>query len=343
MYTYTQGHSRLISIGTYIPDQRVTSRELMQEIDSKNRFGIGYDWLERTTGVKERRVADDIPPSQMAARAVREALDLARLDPKEIDVIIYAGITRDFVEPATAHVVQAVIGAKNALAFDVTNACHGFMNGLHLMDALIATGQARRGLIVAGEKICRYTRMAVDILKSTTDRDTFLRLASGLALGDAGAAMLVGPKIDPDTGFMGFMLQSQGEHYSHSVCGRDGKDTPLEADMGPLIEEGIRLSSQLFREFMNRLKWTPESISGCAQHQASRKMLAEFSKYSGISSSIIAETVGRFGNLGTANVPVSLQELTNFKRLNAGDKVLLTGGGSGIAISNAGLVWDIAA
>ena len=150
MYMYTQGHSRLISVGAYIPENKVTSRDLLQAIDTQNRFGLSHDWLERATGIKERRAAtENMSPSDMAALAAREALESASLSSSDIDVIIFAGMDRDYlVEPATAHVVQDKIGASNAVAFDVNNACHGFMNGIHLVDALIATGQVRRGFDV---------------------------------------------------------------------------------------------------------------------------------------------------------------------------------------------------
>src|SRR3989338_8225941 len=109
MYMYTQGPSRVASSGIYLPDQKITSRELMQEIDSVNRFDISYDWLERVTGVHEKRVTPEgILPSDMAVIAAREAMERIDIGPKEIDAIVYTGASRDYlIEPATAHVVQA--------------------------------------------------------------------------------------------------------------------------------------------------------------------------------------------------------------------------------------------
>src|SRR5437867_674949 len=129
MYTYTRGHSRLISTGVQIPEQRVTSREILQQFDAENRFGVSLNWLEKTMGIRERRVAaPDLLPSDLAVSAAREALERADLPAASIDAIIYSGFSRDHLEPATAHIVQGKLGAHNALAFDVTNACHGFIN-----------------------------------------------------------------------------------------------------------------------------------------------------------------------------------------------------------------------
>ncbi len=343
MYMYTQGHSRLISTGACIPEDRISSREIMERIESEDRFDVSYDWLERITGIKERRIAPEhLQPSDMAVQAAEEAMATAEIRASEIDAIIYAGMSRDFLEPATAHVVQSKIQAHNAVSFDITNACHGFMNGIHLMDTLIATGQVRRGLVVTGEKAWRYTKLAMDTLRQSHDRGEFLRLASGLGLGDAGAAALMGPKTDPDSGFLGFMLQSQAQFYALSVCGRNGSFTPLEADMGPLIQEGIKLWSRMYREFIGKIGWQPAEIAKCVQHQASLKMIRSIAQYVGVSLEVMVDTITHFGNLSTANIPFNLYLLQKNREVAPGGKVLLTGGGSGIAISKAALVWDAA-
>jgi 3-oxoacyl-(acyl-carrier-protein) synthase III len=343
MYMYTQGHSRLISTGAYIPETKITSRELMQLIDSKGRFGVPYDWLERVTGIRERRMApEDMLPSDLATIAAKDAMEKAQIQPSDIDAIIFTGVFRDFLEPATAHVVQHKLGASNAVAFDVGNACHGFVNGIHLMDALIATGQARRGLVVSGETSFRCTRKAIDVLSKTTNRDDFMRLSSGLTLGDSGAAIVMGAKLAPDSGFMGFMLQSQGQYHGHSVYGRIGEDSPLEADLQPLIQQGVRLLSGMYGDFMHKLGWRPDQIAKCAQHQASRTMIKQFASYLGVDPAIIVDSVSTMGNLVAGNVPINLHMLANDGSLTSGDKIMIVGGGSGLAVSHSALVWDAA-
>ncbi len=259
---YTVGHSRIISTGVCIPEQKVTSREIFESFDSKNRFDIPHDWLERTTGIKERRVApENWLPSDMAVIAAREALDRAAISPSEIDVIIFAGVFRDHIEPASAHRVQDVLGARNAIVFDVTNACHGFMNAIHLVDALIATGQARRGLVVTGEQSSLAVRRAIEILLQTEDREVFKGLAGGLTLGDAGAAMILGPKLRPDTGFMGFMLRSQGEHLGLCTYGaRSNESIPVQTDMPTIVKAHLQMHAEMYTDCLHRLGWKAEEI-----------------------------------------------------------------------------------
>lgn len=343
MYMYTQGHSRLISTGVYIPQECVTSEEIMAQFDSESRFGIPANWLAKTMGIRERRVAPEgTLPSDMAVRAAREAMELAGIATTELDAIIYAGFSRDHLEPATAHIVQGKLKALNAVAFDVTNACHGFMNGIHLMDALIATGQARRGLVITGELGSRVTRQTIEALRATTDRETFTRLAGGLTLGDAGAALIMGPKLDPESGFMGFMLQSRGELSALCVCGDQGREGALYTDMPTIVAHNERLHSAMYREFMQRLGWQPREIARFVHHQVGIRIFRQHARYAGVSLDIMPNTLTQYGNMITANIPVNLHNLAKNKDVSSGQKLFLSGSGSGLAISQSGLVWDAA-
>lgn len=345
MYMYTPGHSRIVSLGVYLPEKRILSRDLLEEIESEKRFDVSHDWLDRVMGITERRAApDDIHPSDMASIASREAIAQAGVEPKDIDAIIYAGVDRDYLlEPATAHVVQDKLGAHNAVCFDVTNACHGFMNGIHLMDALIATGQVRRGLVVTGEQGSRYIAKAIKALRETRRRDDFQRFVGGLTLGDAGAAMLLGPKIGPESGFMGFMLQSQGQYSDLCTCGERGSESPLETNMAAIIHEGIALLGNMYPQFLEKLGWNPSEIKRFVHHQVGTKVFKHHASYAQISPSIMPNTVTHLGNLVTANIPVCLYKTMKNNEFEKGDRVFIAGAGSGLAVSQAGMIWDIAA
>lgn len=344
MYMYTPGHSRIVGLGIFLPEERLTSEQLLDSVQSKDRFGIPNDWLARTMGVRERRVASpDMLPSDMAAIAAKEALGRAELRAGDIDAVIYAGVVRDYLlEPSTAHVVQDKLAAHNAVAFDVSNACHGFMNAIHIMDGLIATGQVRRGMIVTGEQGSRYTLKALAALKKTEDREMFTKLAGGLTLGDAGAAMIMGPKIEPETGFIGFMLQSQGKYSNLCTCGKRGGELLLETDMAEIIQHGIAMLGDMYDHFMAKLGWKPEEIAKFVHHQVGRKVFKHHARYARVSPDIMPDTVSALGNLITANIPLNLYQLQQYQSVGAGDKVFISGAGSGLAVSQAGLVWEAA-
>jgi 3-oxoacyl-[acyl-carrier-protein] synthase-3 len=343
MSVYTQGHSRLINTGVWIPEQRVSSREIMEQFDAENRFGVSLNWIEKTMGIRERRVAPaNTLPSDMAVHAARTALERAKLTSSELDAIIYTGFSRDHLEPATAHIVQRKLAAGNAVAFDVTNACHGFVNGIHLMDALIATGQVRRGLVVTGELGSRVTNKTIEALLATNDRDKFDKLAGGLTLGDAGAAMIMGPKLGPDSGFVGFMLQSAGELSELCVCGAQGEEGALYTDMPTIVMHNERLHSAMYKVFMQKLGWRSQDIARFVHHQVGIRIFRQHARYADISLDIMPNSLTQFGNMITANIPFNLHLLSERNEVSAGQKLFLSGSGSGLAISQTGLIWDAA-
>lgn len=342
MYLYTEGHSRVCGTGVYLPEQRVKSEDLMQEFNATDRFGVQCEWLERVTGIKEKRVAPSgFSPSDMAVAAARQAIDRAKVLPRQLDAIIYTGLTRDYLEPATAHVVQAKLGAKNAVVFDLTNACHGFVNGLHVMDAFVATGQVRYGLVVTGEQGSLFAARAIESLRRTTERHQFSRLIAGLTLGDAGAATVIGPKVGPNMGFMGFMLHSEGQHAGYCTAGGPLTDGPLLTDMTEMIKRTIDVALPMFRKFLNeQLQWKVADLAKYIIHQTGRKVFRLHSQLGGVPSHIIPDTVTMFGNLVTATIPVNLHLVHSRHEIKCEDKVFLSGMGSGISLGQAGIIWD---
>jgi len=342
MYTYTKGHSRIAGTGIYLPEERVTTRDLLREIDSKGKFGIPEDWLERVTGISEKRVTPSgVLPSDMAAAAAKEAMESAEVRRQQIDAIIYTGLTRDYLEPATAHVVQAKLGAINATVFDVSNACHGFMNGVHIMDSLIATGQVRCGLVVTGEQGSLLTRRAIEALEKTADRNQFQSVAAALTVGDAGGAVILKPKRSPDAGIVGLMLQSQGQHAALCTVSDHTSDGLMAADMPAIIEETAKLMAKMFHECMyGRLHWQVSQLTKYLIHQVGSRAFQIYSRLTGVPTSLMPKTVHVLGNLITASIPVGIHYCVRNNELNAGDKVYVSSTGSGISLSQAGLVWD---
>jgi 3-oxoacyl-[acyl-carrier-protein] synthase-3 len=318
----------------------------MKEIDSRGRFGVPYQWIDRTIGIHERRVApDDITFAEMAAAAGQEAMEEAGLQPEDIGAILYCGIDRDYLEPATAHLVQDRLGAGNAICFDLTNACHGFMNGVHVVDALVATGQIRHGLIVTAERNFRITREAIRALQATTDRDVFVNLVGGLTVGDAGAALVAGPKTKDEAGFVGFMLQSRGEF--NDLCVFKNRDQDNDATghmvMTRIVREHLKLHADMYPDFMRRLHWSPGDIAKFVHHQVGRKAFKMHAEYSHVPLQSMPDTVSWLGNIASATIPVNLHYLRREGSVQPRQKVFISAAGSGLSISQTGLVWDEAA
>ncbi|WP_198939398.1 3-oxoacyl-ACP synthase III family protein [Motiliproteus sp. MSK22-1] len=188
---HLQGHSQIVGIGGYVPSQRVTSQELLEEIGSERRFGIAHDWLDTVCGIEERRIAPvDSLPSDLALEAAKVALEDAGLVGRDMDLIIFCGIEGDWSEPATAHRIQTELDSK-AICLDVSNACHGFMNGLTIADLHIAAGAAEHVLVVTGEIPSRISFDVLQMLQENEDLDILKKKIGVLTVGDAGGAVVL--------------------------------------------------------------------------------------------------------------------------------------------------------
>ncbi len=340
---YTVGHSRIMSTGIHEPEERIRSEELMQAIDAKERFGLADSWLERLTGIKERRCASEsVLPSDMAASAAETALEIAGITAKEIDGIIYCGVVKDHsLEPATAHIVEHKIGAKKAFSFDLSNACLGFVTGMQVMDSLIATKQVKRGLVVTGEKGFSFTRRATEAMLKTNDRKVFDDLLAGLTLGDAGAAVIMGPKKSSKSGIMGFNLESDGQYANLCYCGSVTDVGLLHTDMPGIVGVSTTLGVDVFEQLVDRrLKWPRDEIDRYIPHQVGKITFKIHSEQLGLPLSIMANTVTDYGNLISATIPFNLHKLAKKSSLQDGNKIVMAGAGSGICAGHIGMIWD---
>lgn len=337
---FLNGHSHVLSVGIEHPRERVTSRSLMQEARLKENFGIADTYLERLTGILERRRAgDDLQPSDLAAAAARQALDRAGIGPREIQFIIYAGVTRDHcIEPSTAHNVQRKLGAAHAHAFDVSNACLGFMNGILSLDSFLGGG-ARYGLVVTGEKGSMFAKSAVRELRKARQGEQVNELLAGLTLGDVGAAVLLGRKQHPEHGFLGFEFASDGRHADLCWCGGQETIGAVYTNMPALLKEATELGESVYSSLIRTLNWSNSDLRWYIPHQIGKISFRIHTGITGVPASRMPNSYQRFGNLITGNIPVCLDSVDAGGELLEGDKIWMAGAGSGVCAGHAGLIW----
>ncbi len=331
------GSTKIVSMGHYLPPQRVKSSDLMEEFDSERRFGIRPRYLSALVGVDEcRYVADDTPPSTLAIDASIDALQRGDINPADIDYVIYCGIERDWQEPATAHRVQAEIGAYNAACFDVTNACHGFMNGLAIADAFIGTGGAETCLVCTGEV---GSKAAKDVLRSLQEnsytKDDLRLVIGALTLGDAGAAMIV-QRSNDGAGFQKFRFSSAGQHAKLCYYNRSSDGTwDGEMHMENICLEVVAWHKQAISQTYERLGWQPSDVKALFAHQAGARPHKRICQLADIDISRAPDTLRELGNIASATIPVSMC----LNPPNNGDNVLVLSSGSGLSIGQTGLVF----
>lgn len=329
------GHSRIAAIGTYLPQQVVSSRELMDEIDSERQFGIPNTFIEDLTGIHSRRfAAAEEKPSDLAINAGRQALEKCGLDPKEIGMVLFCGIDRDWIEPATSHRVQRELGCINATCMDISNACHGFSNGMSVGDAMIATGATENVLVVTGEVPSRLVHDVVKDIKETPTLDNFHSKVGGFTTGDAGGAVIL-QRESPSAGIKNYSFTSRGRYTN--LCYYKFDDNGKRCGqmiMDKISAVMIRMHQSLIKETYKLLNWGPKDIDHLICHQIGSKPHHRMAKLAGIALEKAPTIFQSYGNLTSATIPVTLDRANT----SAGDRILILGAGSGLSISQIGLV-----
>ncbi|TDO97276.1 ketoacyl-ACP synthase III [Marinomonas balearica] len=329
-----KGNCQIAGIGIYLPEQIVTSKELMREIKSEANYGISESWLDDVVGISNRRVARrDEKPSHLAIKAAEEALKNSGITASEIDVVIFCGISREWIEPAVAHKVQHELGCTNAICFDVSNACHGFMNSILIANNLMQASDAKYVLVVTGEVSTDITFHYVDKLKV---KDASLKKEIGaLTLGDAGAAMVLQPR-EGESGFQLFNFATNAKHTNLckiSVAGTGGYEGQML--MSQISSEIVQIHSNLIQSTYSALDWKPEDIELFVCHQVGEKPHLRMSKMAGVPASIAPISYKDYGNITTATIPFNLYQANPKK----GQKALIGGTGSGLTISQSGIIF----
>ncbi|MCG8413762.1 MAG: ketoacyl-ACP synthase III [Pseudomonadales bacterium] len=329
------GFSRIVAIGSYLPDIEVASEDLMDEIQSEKRFGVPNTWLTQLTGIRSRRFAiETAKPSDLAIEAGRKALEKSEIEPTDVGMVIYCGIDRDWVEPATSHRVQRELGCKNAACLDVTNACHGFTNGMSVGDAMIATGAAENVLVVTGEVPSQVAKDCIaDINKNPTE-ENFRGKVGGLTTGDAGGAVIL-QRASDDSGVKAYRFASEGRfaELCYYKFDEQGKRTG-QMLMEKISAAGLYMHKSLISGTYKALNWKPEDVDYLICHQAGRKPHERCAEIAEVDIAKAPVTYEDYGNLTSASIPVTL-DLAGSKE---GDRILILGTGSGLSISQIGLV-----
>lgn len=339
---------RITGVGAELPPAVVTTAEIEKRVGLA-RAGLESGWLERVTGVRERRwAAPEVMPSALAAAAGRRALACAGLDALAIDTLLYTGITRDFIEPGTSNVVQESLGALNARVFDLTNGCNGLIDGLDVAASLIGARRSRRVLVTTGE----HASISINWQARTTD--DLLRSAAGFVVGDGGGALVVEPSDDPSRGLRAWEQQSDGRHWRHAIGGRFRPTTeacaacgsPLDVrflcDGRALIAAILEVMPQVMDAVLAKTGWSWDDLDLVFCHEASRRFIDTGIALIGNPGNLeqkIWSTVGRFGNTSTVSLPLAMSEALAAGALVPGAKVMLLGASSGISVAAATLVW----
>jgi 3-oxoacyl-[acyl-carrier-protein] synthase-3 len=319
----------ITAAAAYLPASVITTGELQKRVEIASGFRLPRDLFEKMSGIGHRHVAaPDEYASTLAVHAARGALDRADLDPLDIDLLLFASASRDMVEPATAHIVQAELGCR-AHALDVTNACNSFVNGIDLARSSVLAGRARRVLVVTGETPTRAMRPRLDSLRHA--REAF----AGYTFGDAGAAVVVeavdrGGILDIDT-------ETLSQHWGVGGIPGGGSRHPREEEYTYFTGDGRALRGvfeKVGTAILDRVRYRTgldwDGYTRVLVHQVTLPYLDRFVEVTGVPRDLLDITVAEHGNLASATLGVQLARV--WDSLRPGDTTMLIGLGGGVSV-----------
>ena len=333
--------TKIYSTGTYLPLEIVKSDDLFAEINSESQYGIATNWMSDKMGIVERRVAPQgSKPSDLAIPAAQQAIDEAtEVDPQDIDLVIFCGIERDQPEPATAHTIQDKLGLNARYAFDIANACFGFIDAMQIATNYISCGIVKNALVVTGEVPSIIMKAILKRLKNGVDIKTAQNIIGALSVGDAGGAAILGANKNEETsGFQLFNTASYS-HLAEKCKYNKGDNGEIEGQMimGQISSAFIRSHYKMINETLSQLGW--DSFDWTLTHQIGQRPFERLSSMNGVKSGKMIKTLDKLGNITSATFPINFRKLAKSTTVKKGDKVGGCFAGSGLVVGQFGYIF----
>ncbi|MDT3495061.1 ketoacyl-ACP synthase III [Bacillus toyonensis] len=322
--------SRITAIGTYVPNQILSNNDLEKMIDTND------EWIVQRTGMKERRIAnEDEYSSHLAIKAIENLCTTYTKNLEDIDCIIVATTTADYVFPSVACQIQQYFNIPHTLAFDLNATCAGFTYGLHVGNSLITSGSHQKVLVIATETLSKVT--------DYTDRTTCILFGDG-----AGAILLERDENKPS--FIAAHIGTNGDggiHLYRTNLSTTMNGTPLQANE-KIVQNGrevykwaVRTVPYGIKELLHTANLQIDDIDWFIPHSANLRMIESICEKSKISIQKTLTSVEDMGNTSSVSIPLALDLARKEGRLNNGDKLLLYGFGGGLTHLGLIVEWDL--
>jgi 3-oxoacyl-[acyl-carrier-protein] synthase III len=307
--------ARIAGVGSFLPGQPVSNNDLVQRgVDTND------EWIVSRTGIKSRHLAETgVTSSVMAFEASQRALAAAGVEPGELDLIIVATSTPDFIFPSTACFLQEKLGNQGAMAFDIQAVCCGFVYALSIAEKFIRSGSHKKALVVGAEVFSR--------ILDWEDRATCVLFGDG-----AGAVVL---EASEAPGILAIATHADGSYNGIlSVPGNvsGGKvtgDPFLRMDGQAVFKFAVRALADVAIECCEAAKVASTEVDWLIPHQANIRIIESTAKKLGLAMDKVIVTVDHHGNTSAASIPLALDEAVRDGRVQRGQKIMLEGVGGG--------------
>ena len=326
-----EGGIAIIGTGSYVPEKCLTNHDLAKIVETSD------EWITSRTGIKERHIAaPGETTSDLGAKAALNALEMAKVSPLDIDLIITATITPDVIFPSTACYIQAKIGAKNAAVFDISAACTGFVYGLSIAKSLMKMYGYKNALVIGAE--------VMTSVLDWTDRNTCVLFGDG-----AGAVVL--QNGHPERGLLYEYMASDGTAADLIYVPAGGTRQPMspqvmEQRLNYLCMDGkevykfaVRVMGESLEHALKECDIHPDDLTLLIPHQANVRIIKASADKFDIPMEKVYMNIDRFGNTSAASIGIALDEVVRAGRLNTGDVLVLVAFGSGLTWGSCVIRW----
>jgi 3-oxoacyl-[acyl-carrier-protein] synthase-3 len=319
----------LRSVGAYVPPKVLTNHDLEKMVDTSD------EWITKRTGIKTRHIADpDQSTSDLGLEAAKQALERAKLEASELDLIICATISPDyFCMPSTACMIGKKLGVSNIAAMDISAACSGFIYALATAKAYIESGMAKNVLIVGAEKL--------SAIVDWSDRTTCILFGDG-----AGAAVISATK-NKDEAIIDTNISSDGKYYDYLITPGCGTNKPCSEEVlkeracfikmkgNETFKVAVKTLTNDVVDILEKNGIKSEDITYFVPHQANYRILSAVANALGLKEEQCVITVDKYGNTSSASIPMAINDLYEDGKLRNGDLLLLDAFGGGFTWGSA--------
>jgi 3-oxoacyl-[acyl-carrier-protein] synthase-3 len=314
----------ITGLGCHVPDRVLTNDELATIVDTND------EWIRERTGIRERRIArEDEALTDVALPACRRALEMADVDPTEIDLLVVATVTPDMSFPSSSALLADTLGMPDAAAYDLSAGCTGFVYAIAQAHAMLAAGLANRALVVGG-----------DVLSKILDWDD----RSTLVLFGDGAGAVVMEPVDGG-GFLGFELGADGGGGANLWLPGSGSrrfedpDRYVKMNGREVFKFATRVMVSSAEAILGECEVSIDDVDVYVPHQANVRIIDHAVRKLGVPDGRTVINVDRYGNTSSGSIPLALADAADDGRLESGKLVLLTGMGAGLTWGSALIRW----
>jgi len=316
-------YSRIAGTGSYLPEKVVTNKDLEKTMDTSD------EWIRERTGIRRRHIAADGERcSDMALAAAYQAMEMAEIEPADLDLIIVGTVTPDKVFPSTACIIQRRLGIHGCPAFDVQAACSGFIYALDLANRQIQTGAAKTALVIGSEILSRLTNW--------DDRGTAVLFGDG-----AGAVIL---QASDEQGIVSTHIHSDGQYedllhvpegIGSSYEGLLTEGAFIHMDGNAVFRRAVATLGSIARETLVNNGIDKHDVDWLVPHQANLRIISAAAKKLDLSMEHVVVTVDEHANTSSASIPLALNTAVRDGRIQRGQLLLFEAFGAGFTWGSA--------